>query len=305
MSQASNSLDSDGGRPSTRDGEVAPGMAGGTVTLSDAGFSAPPSIDAEAQAGAFVPPGDPQLVDDMLDVQPDGPGISGRWGTYSDRAVSWSEPPIFTSDSGLLVPVDGTPVSTLTNGGPYYRGGPQPYRRFYGAGETRWGAGLGLNFADAPPDGGALAMNACGARIIFDVDALVGDSLVQQAFDGSTWTGIQFWAKSLNGVARSVTLIVQDDQSNPFGALAGASGCDVCASGNVGGCGDGPRVVVVFSPEWTHLQVPFGGLHPNGWSGTDVSRTPDLGALYSLNFEVEDVPLPPFNLGIAYVEFYD
>ena len=287
------------GSAATGGGQVSgpPGVSSPTVTEpGDAGIPEP----------VFVSPVATQLVDDMLYLAPDGPSVTGGWGTYSDRTVSWSQPPIFVSDAGVVAPAEGTPVFPVSDGGgPLYADAAQPYRRFSGAGEEVWGAGLGLNFAGAPPDGGQVSLNACSEGVIFDVDAGDHDSLLQEAFDASGWSGIQFWAKSFSGLARLVTIIVQDDRSNPFGTPADAGGCNVCAGGGRGGCGDGPRMDVAISSDWTHIQVPFAALHPAGWSGPNVAqRTLDLTALYSVNFEVEDVPLPPFNLAVAYVEWY-
>jgi len=286
------------------------GASGGGAISGPPGESSPtvtePPSDAAVPEPVFVAPVATRLVDDMLHLAPDGPGMTGAWGTYSDRAVSWSEPPILTSDAGSLVPADSTPVFAVTDGGgPVYEDAAQPYRRFSGAGEIAWGAGLGLNFAGAPPDGGPISLNACSEGVIFDVDAGDHDSLVQEAFDASGWSGIQFWAKSFSGLPRQVRIIVQDDRSNPFGTPPDAGGCNVCAGGGLGGCGDGPRTVVFFSSDWTHIQVPFAALQPAGWSGPGVAqRALDLSALYSVNFEVEDVPLPPFDLAVAYVELY-
>jgi hypothetical protein len=267
--------------------------------------SEPLAIDASAPSESFTPPVATQLIDDMGNLSPDGYGISGGWATYSDRAVSWSEPPILTTDAGVLVPTDGTPVLPVIDGsGPVYRSAPQPYRRFSGAGESTWGAGLALNFAGVPPDGGAFSMNECDGGVLFDVNAADHDSLVQLPFDASGWTGIQFWARSMNGLQRVVNFIVQDDWSNPFGRAADDGGCNVCAGGGPGGCGDGPRTVVTVPTGWSHIQVPFTALQPNGWSGVKRTRSPDTSALYSMNFEIEDVPLPPFDLAVAYVEFY-
>jgi len=288
--------------------------SGPTQTLPIAS-SEPLAIDASAPIEPFTPPVATQLIDDMGNLRPDGPGMSGGWGTYSDRAVSWSEPPIFTIDVGSLVPTDGTPVFPVMDGsGPVFQAtdvntgnivaAPQPYRRFTGAGESTWGAGLALNFAGAPPDGGAFSMNECDGGVLFDVNAADHDSLVQLPFDASGWTGIQFWARSMNGQQRIVTFIIQDDWSNPFGKAADAGGCNVCAGGGLGGCGDGPRTVVTVPTGWSHIQVPFSALQPNGWSGVKRTRSPDTSALYSMNFEIEDVPLPPFDVAVAYVEFY-
>ena len=254
-----------GAGPMFGSGAAAGGGIGGPPGVSSPTVTEPPS-DAGIPEPVFVAPAATQLVDDMLHLSPDGPGMTGAWGTYSDRAVSWSEPPIFVSDAGVLVPVDGTPPLAVTDGGgPFYVDAAQPYRRFSGAGETTWGAGLGLNFAGAPPDGGPLSLNACSEGVVFDVNASDHDSLVQEAFDASGWSGIQFWAKSFSGLARLVTIIVQDDRRNPFGTPPDAGGCNVCAGGGAGGCGDGPRTVVFFSSDWTHIQVPFAALHPAGW----------------------------------------
>jgi hypothetical protein len=293
--------DAPGAAPMLGSGASAAGASSGPPGVSSPTVTEPPS-DAAAPEPVFVAPVATRVVDDMLHLAPDGPGMTGEWGTYSDRAVSWSQPPIFMSDAGVLVPADGTPVVAVTDGGgPVYEDAAQPYRRFSGAGETTWGAGLGLNFAGAPPDGGPIPLNACSEGVIFDVDAGDHDSLVQEAFDASGWSGIQFWAKSFSGLPRQVRIIIQDDRSNPFGTAPDAGGCNVCA----GGCGDGPRTVVSFSSNWTHIQVPFAALQPAGWSGPGAAqRALDLSALYSVNFEVEDVPLPPFDLAVAYVELY-
>lgn len=314
------SFDDGGGQPGGESGgatnaegagpTLGPGGGSAGQVSGPSGVSSPSGTEPTGDAGVaepvFVAPVATQLVDDMLHLAPDGPGVTGGWGTYSDRTVSWSEPPIFVSDAGVLAPAEGTPVFAVADGGgPLYADAAQPYRRFSGAGEVTWGAGLGLNFAGAPPDGGPISLNACSEGVIFDVDAGDHDSLLQEAFDASGWSGIQFWAKSFSGLARQLTIIVQDDRSNPFGTPPDAGGCNVCAGGGLGGCGDGPRTVVVFSSDWTHIQVPFASLHPAGWSGSDIAqRTLDISALFSVNFEVEDVPLPPFDLAVAYVELY-
>ena len=111
------------------------GASGGGAISGPPGESSPtvtePPSDAAVPEPVFVAPVATRLVDDMLHLAPDGPGMTGAWGTYSDRAVSWSEPPILTSDAGSLVPADSTPVFAVTDGGgPVYEDAAQPYRRF-------------------------------------------------------------------------------------------------------------------------------------------------------------------------------
>jgi hypothetical protein len=113
--------------------------------------------------------------------------------------------------------------------------------------------------------------------VTFDVDAAGMDSFVESAVDESGWTGIQFWAKSLLGYPRTVNVFVNDDRTDPWGGRVDAGGCDVCANyaGTMGFCGDGPRASVVFTPGWTHLQLPFTSMHPvgiYGSSGNGVGR---------------------------------
>jgi hypothetical protein len=45
-------------------------------------------------------------------------------------------------------------------------------------------------------------------------------------------------------------------------------------------------------------------LHPSGWSGATVERSPDTNAVFSMNFEVDGATLPVFDLAVPYVEFY-
>jgi len=92
------------GSAATGGGQVSgpPGVSSPTVTEpGDAGIPEP----------VFVSPVATQLVDDMLYLAPDGPSVTGGWGTYSDRTVSWSQPPIFVTDAGVVAPAEGTPVS--------------------------------------------------------------------------------------------------------------------------------------------------------------------------------------------------
>jgi hypothetical protein len=278
--------------------------------LSDVKVAEAGALDTDAAAPmSYVVPVATQIVDDMRSLGTDGPGTSGGWFTYSDRQVPWSQTALGAHGPGLVMPPEGDSVPPTNDGqGPTVVGSTQLYRRFWGGGEATWGAGLGMSFVDAPPDGGPVPMNECDAGAVFDVDAAGMDSRVNLPFDASAWTGIQFWAKSLTGYPRDVKVIVLDDRTSAFGLASDAGGCNVCANftpGASGYCGDGPRASVVFSPEWTHVQLPLASLHPLAlYSGEPLTWTPDVSALYGINFQVEDAPLAPFDLAVAYIELY-
>jgi len=287
-------------------GEVdAAGDMGTSETLGDA----EPSDGGGETEPAYVPVAT-QLLDDIRSRGTDGPGTAGIWYTYSDRTLSWAEPGILLPNAvGVLAPPEAVPVLPTNDGGPTYLGSTWQYRRFSGGGEAIWGAGMGMTLFSGPPDGGPVPMNGCDAGVTFDVDAAAMDSFTESAFDASAWTGVQFWAKSLLGYPRTVNVIVDDDRTDPFGRPVDAGGCNVCANyappGTMGYCGDGPRASVVFTPVWTHVQLRFASMHPVGiHSGEPTTWTPDTSALFSINFQLEDVPIPPFDLAVAYVELY-
>ncbi len=273
-------------------------MDGPLETSNEAG-------DDASDAGFFVQA--TQLLDDMRGPLglTDGPGTSGGWYSYSDRTVPWSEPAIFLSDAGLLTPPDGVPFPATDDGtGPMVLGSVQPYRRVSGGGESQWGIGLGMAFINVAPDGGDVPVNDCGAGAIFDVQADAGDSFIPLPFEATGWTGIQFWAKSLRAdFAQPVYVQVHDETTQPFGLAFDAGGCNPCNSSGIGACGDGFRARVVFPTDWAQIRVPFGSMHPQGYSGSSTSAVPDVSNIYQLNFQI-DAPVPPFGVAVAYVELY-
>jgi hypothetical protein len=305
---------------------------GGTTTTgaaSDAAAShdveaatvdASPSTDADAghdAANAWMPVRATQLLDDMRagppDYLTDGRGTSGIWYAYSDRVHPWSYPPIFVSDAGVLVPSDGVVFPpTDDDAGPTYEGSVQAYRRCYGGGEVIWGVGFGMNYIDVAFDGGNLAVNDCDAGAIFDLDGGAGDSgdprTVPGQFDASGWTGIQFWGTSLRGIEQQVFFYADDDTTTPFGLSVDAGGCNSCLSGGFGACGDDFQAAVTFPTVWTHIQVPFAAMHPQGWSGSSTSAVPNVSTLFDLGFKVQlsmgEPALPPFDVAVAYIELY-
>ena len=282
---------------------AAVGAAGSaSATVADAGSDV-------VEAGYAVQA--TQLLDDMRGMGglTDGPGTLGSWYTYSDRTFPWSEPPIFVADAGVLVPLDGTDFPAIDDGaGPTYLGSVQPYRRCYGGGEVLWGIGFGMDLLDTPPDGGDVPMNDCDAGPIFDVNPAGNDSAIGLPFDASGWTGIQFWGKSLRGVAQQLTVNVDDDSTSPWGSAIDAGGCNVCIQGGVlGACSDAFQVAVTLPTDWTHIQVPFATMHPQGWSGAPVSAVPNVSKLFTLNFEIvqmKALAVAPFDVAVAYIELY-
>jgi hypothetical protein len=290
------------GQSTTGGNAGAGGVGGGSVTAADAGRDI-------ADAGYAVQA--TQLLDDMRGVggQTDGPGTSGSWSTYSDRTFPWSEPPIFVADAGVLVPLDGTDFPAIDGGnGPMYVGGVQPYRRCFGGGETQWGVGFGMDFVDVPPDGGDVPMNDCDAGMIFDVHAAGNDSFIGLPFDASGWTGIQFWGKSLRGVAQPVTVNVDDDSTSPWGLPADAGACNVCIPGSaIGACSDAFQAVATLPTDWTQIRVPFASMHPQGWAGASRSAAPNVSKLFDLHFQIDPAGAPalaPFDVAVSYIELY-
>ncbi len=282
-------------------------MDGSPMTAADAGGDV---LDTGAAVEAT------QLLDDMRGGPPlyltDGPGTSSGWYTYSDRAVPFSAPAIFISDAGGLVPQDGVVFPPANDdAGPTYLGSLQPYRRCSGGGEVLWGVGFGMDFSDVAPDGGDVPMNDCDAGQIFDVDAAGDDSAIGLPFDASGWTGVQFWGKSFRGDMQSVSVLVNDDTTGPFGLAAGAGGCNVClnvtqSASMTGACGDAFQVSVTFLTDWTQFRVPFVSMHPQGWSGASTSAVPHTSKLFDLQFQVgiTGTAVAPFDVTVAYIELY-
>jgi hypothetical protein len=289
------------------------GAAGGdAVATVDGALGTTADAGDDASDAGFVVQAT-QLLDDMRGTAmggpfglTDGPGTSGEWYTYSDRTVPWSEPPIFLSDAGLLTPSDGVPFPATDDGaGPMVLGSVQPYRRVSGGGESYWGIGFGMDFVDVAPDGGDVPVNDCEGGTIFDVDAAVEEVVVPLPFDATGWTGIQFWAKSLRSdFAQPVYVLVHDETTQPFGLAFDAGGCNPCNSSGLGACGDGFQARVVFPTEWAQIRVPFGAMHPQGYSGASTSAVPDVSKIYQLNFQIETGSVPPFDIAAAYIELY-
>jgi hypothetical protein len=282
------------------------------ATTSDAAVTAADVASVASDAGSAVQA--TQLLDDMRGAAmgarwpypTDGPGTLGQWYTYSDRVVPWAVPPVFVSDAGALVPLEGLVFPPADDGaGPTYLGGVQPYRRCYGGGEEFWGAGFGMDFIDVAFDGGDLPVNDCDASRVWT-------GPVPVPFDASGWTGIQFWGKSLRGIAQNrgvaqqVGVLLLDDSTIPFGLPVGAGGCNSCVHGGVGACHDGFLVTATFPTDWTQIKVPFASMHPQGWSGSSVSALPNMSKLFALQFQIAITgnALLPFDVAVAYIELY-
>lgn len=289
---------------SNKDASVGDAAAGGDappVADSDA-TSGPPTGVVDAAAEAAPPPvlvTATQLIDDMRSPLPDGPGLqNSAWYVYSGRDLPWSVPPIQISDAGGLSPAEDVAFDpTDDDGGPTSDAGSLPYRRVAGGGALGWGMGFGLDFVDGYPDGGDIPVNDCEAGAFFSTDS--GIAAIPSAFDASAWTGVEFWVRSFRSSPQVVSVKVDDQRTTPFGLPADAGGCDYC--GNT--CANAPGVSITFRPEWTQVQVPFASMHPT-FDGETLSSTPQSAALYDLHFEITGGSVPPFDVGVAYVEFY-
>lgn len=116
-----------------------------------------------------------------------------------------------------------------------------------------------------------------GALAAVDLVPKVSD--VKQPYDGSSYSGLSFRAKSSSSVQIRVEIATAD--SMPEGGV-----CNPAAvSGDPDRCGDHFGLNVVVSPEWTDINIPFAQMAQKGWglpaAGLDASQ------MYSVRFKVE------------------
>jgi len=113
---------------------------------------------------------------------------------------------------------------------------------------------------------------------------------------------------ALRGVARPVTVNLDDDSTSPWGSPADAGACNVCIqSAKVGACSDAFQLAVTLPTDWAHIQVPFASMHPQGWAGASVSAVPNVSKLFDLHFQIDPSGAPalaPFDVAVAYIELY-
>jgi hypothetical protein len=282
--------------------------AGGTnssVTSSSTSSAAPSGGDGGTTSGSCgsvtVTPASPAptsggIIDDMSSA---APATGGYWYTYSNRSVPNSEPPIFTTDAGTVMPLEGDPfppdmgptscvpsftTSTFTD---------FHYREFLINAVPAWGGGFGMDLTDFMPDGGPVPFNSCDAGTIFDVHDLNGNTGIPQPYNASQYSGISFWGISLGAGSVSVEVHMDDQQTDPWGGV-----CNPCAGGsakcsdsgaNTCPCSDNFIKTVKFLPAtWKQYTVSFTdmtGFKTQNWSGQGL-KTFDPTTLYNIHFQI-------------------
>lgn len=116
-----------------------------------------------------------------------------------------------------------------------------------------------------------------GALAAVDLVPKVSD--VKQSYDGSSYTGLTFRAKSSSSVQIRVEVATVD--SMPEGGVCNPD----AVSGDPDRCGDHFGLNVVVSADWTDITIPFAQMAQKGWglpaAGLDASQ------MYSVRFKVE------------------
>ena len=266
------------------------------------------------------------LIDDMSNIQSDGPGTLGSWYSYSDRSIANSEPPeIISSAPGSINPVEGAsfpPGNTLTDGGsaPMLTlgdGSTLATRECSGGGEKTWGAGFGLDLIDNPPDGGnAIPFNMCaGEAGIFDDSPDAGAVGIPAPFDASAYTGFAFWGVSLTGSNYTVQVHVDDDQTSPWGGQcgvcvpAGVSCSTPHEAGTTEGCqcSDNFYEDVTFTPTWKQFVIRWtdAGFTANHYSG-EGALTFHPKSMYNIHFQFttsSGTPTKNFDVAVALLQW--
>jgi hypothetical protein len=289
---------------------------------SSSSTSAPPNV-------TFGP-----IIDDMLNIQSDGPGTQGSWYTYSDRSIANSEPPIVpANEPGSINPAEGQsfPANNGDGGLTLFSlpsdisdpeagtTGPFNYRECWGGGEKTWGAGFGLDLFDNTPDGGdriAEAFNACPTEAgIFEDSPDAGAIGIPQPFDASAYTGFAFWGISLTGADYPVNIQVDDDQTSPWGGQ-----CNVCQNGGTCStpheagttgmgcpCSDNFLETVEFTPSWKLFVIRWSDhdFVANNYSH-EGTLTFHPNAMYNIHFQFKTtsgVTLKDFDVAVSLLQW--
>jgi len=267
------------------------------------------------------------LIDDMENIQSDGPGTLGSWYTYSDRSIANSEPPeIIANAPGFINPVEGAsfpPGNTLTDGGTAPTlllpndGSTLPSRECTGGGEKTWGAGFGLDLIDNPPDGGnVIPFNVCiGEAGIFNDSPDAGAVGIPAPFDASAYTGFAFWAVSLTGSNYTVQVHVDDDQTSPWGGQCGVcvpAGVTCSAPHEAGTtegcqCSDNFYENETFTPTWKQFVIRWTdtGFTANHYSG-EGALTFHPKSMYNIHFQfttTSGTATKPFDVAVALLQW--
>jgi hypothetical protein len=126
--------------------------------------------------------------------------------------------------------------------------------------------------------------------------------LVGEPMDGSTYTGIAFWARKGDtaGAAPTLRLIVNDVTSHELGGV-----CNPASAPGAGGvasdaCWDGWMTERALPSTWTLIKVPFTALKQGGFGMAGEAIQPDK--LYGLTFQMPN--MATFDFWIDDVVFY-
>lgn len=131
-----------------------------------------------------------------------------------------------------------------------------------GSGFTVWGAGMGTDLGLAP------AAGAGGAG-----------AMTKNAYDGSIYKGISFWAKANTGSALAIRVSLKDANTAPEGG-----NCDPAVKSGAEACNDDWGKGLNLTTEWVPYTILYSDLSQSSW-GKQFSA-PDSKKMYSIQFQV-------------------
>lgn len=238
-------------------GEKSPAGGPGTTMTSNTGCPSPNEvIDPTA------------VIDDFEDGDANLPAIGGRnggWWTAGDATLGASMVPEQTDLSGELAAPELLPKP---------RCGSHYAMRVTGQGFSDWGAALGAAFAwGTQPNGDSGTV----------------------AYDASSRTGIEFWAKIGDTSTNEVRYQVSDVNSEPTGG--------VCVDNGAVGeqCYDSFGTPLTgLDTTWRHFKIPFGGLSQRNFGLPEQGLA--TNAVYQLTFNF--MTASPFDFWVDDVAFY-
>lgn len=141
----------------------------------------------------------------------------------------------------------------------------------YGSGFMTWGAGMGFDF------------NNVGG--------------VKSAYDGSSYTGITFWAKAGSkgdASGQTIRLGILDGNTAPEGGK-----CD-STSTTMNQCSDAFGSAIALTTSWQQFTYTWAQLAQEGWGKNGVSALA-TNALYSVHFQA--AKSANFDIFVSYIAF--
>ena len=278
----------------------------------------PPPSSSSGGRSPFYPT--TSLIDDMSGLET---FTGGYWYTFSDREVPYAEPaalallPDGGAPPGVLVPPEGAVFPP--NPAPLVLGDGTMayYREFVAGGEATWGAGFGFDFVDVPPVGQSVPLNSCnesyelpdGSTEIIDLNDTGGGSVHPAALRRQRVDGVEFWIESM-GVDGPVKVVVNidDDQTSVWGGVRVPCVTTVAMAPPFE-CSNSWAYPVLATSTWTQVMISFAVMKPDSNWNAQGLRVGGMhtNKIYNLHWKFETVPLtplPPVNVGVAMVSFY-